>query len=354
MNPPNRDHYPYQARYREENIWHLCQRLEFRGSDVLVIAAKGKFFPILCQRAAESPDGFLLWDYHVVLLWHGGQGAHSILDFDTTLPFCSLAEEYFRQLFMDERRLEPALSSPRPQSIRFPQRNSTPAHPSPPEWPRQGSTVCAKLYPASDSNIGVSNARYCAPEPSQGSTPMIRTPAVTLLAFGLASASFADDPFTLQSPDITDGKAMAKAQEFSGGGCDGGNHSPALSWTGTPEGTKSFALTVYDPDAPTGSGWWHWLVFNIPADTTSLPADIDATGKGLPEGATQSLTDFGKPGFGGACPPQGDKPHHYHFTLYALKTDKLDLTPDTMPAKVGFMLHANSIGQAGLVTTYQR
>lgn len=184
---------------------------------------------------------------------------------------------------------------------------------------------------------------------------MIRTIIATLFAFGLASTSFAETPaFTLQSPDITDGKPMSKAQEFTGFGCDGGNHSPALSWTGVPPETKSLALTVYDPDAPTGSGWWHWVVFNIPADTTSLPADIDASGKGLPEGAIQSLTDYGKAGFGGACPPQGDKPHRYQFTLYALKTDKLELAADTMPAMVGFMLHANTIGQASLETTYQR
>ena len=177
--------------------------------------------------------------------------------------------------------------------------------------------------------------------------------ALTVASF--AHTSFADSTaFTLQSADITDGKPLTKQQEFSGFGCDGGNHSPALSWSGVPAGTKSLALTVYDPDAPTGSGWWHWVVFNIPADATSLPAKIDASGKGLPAGAVQSRTDFGQAGFGGACQPQGDKPHHYHFTLHALKTDKLDLTADAMPAMVGYMLHANELGNASLTATYAR
>ena len=174
------------------------------------------------------------------------------------------------------------------------------------------------------------------------------------LVLGLSGVSVADTAFTLQSPDITEGKAMSKQLEFQGFGCDGGNQSPALQWSGVPKGTKSFALTVYDPDAPTGSGWWHWVVFNIPADATSLPANIGADGKGLPAGAVQSLTDYGKAGFGGACPPQGDKPHHYHFTLHALKTDKLDLKPDTMPAMVGYMLHENGLGKATITATYQR
>jgi Raf kinase inhibitor-like YbhB/YbcL family protein len=184
---------------------------------------------------------------------------------------------------------------------------------------------------------------------------MTRNILATLFALSLSGSSFAaDTAFTLQSPDITDGKPMTKQQEFNGIGCNGGNVSPALSWSGVPEGTKSLALTVYDPDAPTGSGWWHWVVFNLPADTRNLPAKIDASGKGLPAGAIQSRTDFGKPGFGGACPPAGDPPHRYHFTLHALKTGKLDLSTDAMPAMVGFMLHANELGQASLTATYQR
>ncbi|HPY40066.1 MAG TPA: YbhB/YbcL family Raf kinase inhibitor-like protein [Thiolinea sp.] len=181
----------------------------------------------------------------------------------------------------------------------------------------------------------------------------MRIGLTALLALALSNICSAES-FTLTSPDIKPDQALSKQQEFNGFGCNGANQSPALQWSGLPEGTKSLALTVYDPDAPTGSGWWHWLVFNLPADTKSLPANIDSSGKGLPNGATQSRTDFGATGFGGACPPSGDKPHHYQFTLYALKTNKLELNADAMPAMVGYMLHMNSLGTAQLTATYQR
>lgn len=173
------------------------------------------------------------------------------------------------------------------------------------------------------------------------------------LTFLMAGSCMAEG-FTLTSPTIKADQPLSKEQEFNDFGCSGANYSPALAWSGVPEGTKSLALTVYDPDAPTGSGWWHWVVFNLPADTQSLPPQIDAKGTGLPATAVQSLTDFGSIGFGGACPPQGDKPHHYQFTLHALNVDKLDLKADAMPAMVGFMLNANSLGKATLTATYQR
>lgn len=168
------------------------------------------------------------------------------------------------------------------------------------------------------------------------------------------SAHAANPPFKLTSPEITDGGHLGPTQVFNGFGCSGVNHSPALTWSGVPAGTRSLALTVYDPDAPTGSGWWHWVVFNIPASATMLPAAIDAHGQGLPAGAIQSLTDFGQPGFGGACPPVGDKPHRYQFTLHALKTDKLDLPASSMPALVGFMIHANEIASTRFTAYYGR
>src|SRR6266571_4858543 len=106
------------------------------------------------------------------------------------------------------------------------------------------------------------------------------------------------------------GATIAEAQVFKGFGCEGKNVSPSLAWRNAPAGTKSFAITVYDPDAPTGSGWWHWIVFDIPADVTSLPAGVGNPASGqTPKGAVQSKNDFGKPGYGGPCPPQGDKPH---------------------------------------------
>ena len=138
-------------------------------------------------------------------------------------------------------------------------------------------------------------------------------------------------------------------------GCTGKNVSPSLMWYGAPAGTKSFALTMYDPDAPTGSGWWHWVVYNIPASATSLAAGAgDASKKLLPAGAVQGNTDFGAPGYGGPCPPAGDKPHHYIFTLYALKTDKLDLPAGATAAYVGFNIHANELGKATFTALYGR
>jgi Raf kinase inhibitor-like YbhB/YbcL family protein len=161
--------------------------------------------------------------------------------------------------------------------------------------------------------------------------------------------------FVLASPTVKPGSMLTEAQVFNGFGCSGKNISPALSWSGAPAGTKSFALTVYDPDAPTGSGWWHWVVYNIPATATQLPEGAgSADGKGLPAGSMQGRTDFGAHGFGGACPPAGDKPHRYIFTLYALKTDKLDVPADGTAALVGFMVNANKIGAATFSARYGR
>src|SRR5579872_3915579 len=156
-----------------------------------------------------------------------------------------------------------------------------------------------------------------------------------MLLFGLVGSAGAAQ-FKLTSPDIKAGSKISDEFVFNGFGCTGKNVSPALAWSGAPAGTKSFVLTVYDPDAPTGSGFWHWVMFNIPASTTGLAQGQGVPGK-EPQGAVQSTTDFGAPGFGGPCPPKGDKPHHYIFTLFALKTDKLDLPATATPAIVGFM-----------------
>jgi Raf kinase inhibitor-like YbhB/YbcL family protein len=160
--------------------------------------------------------------------------------------------------------------------------------------------------------------------------------------------------FSLTSPDIAAGAKIADAQVFNSFGCSGGNTSPALSWSNPPSGTKSFALLVHDPDAPTGSGWWHWVVYNIPATATSLPSDAGDPKKSLmPGGVVQGRTDFGTAGYGGPCPPPG-KPHHYHFRLYALKVAKLDLPADATAAFVAFNVHANSLGEAHLLGLYGR
>ena len=161
----------------------------------------------------------------------------------------------------------------------------------------------------------------------------------------------------LTSESFNDGDYLANdhiLSEAYGFGCAGGNLSPQLSWSGAPEGTKSFALTCFDPDAPTGSGFWHWVVVNVPADVTSL--DLGAgTGEGsMPAGALQTRTDFGAPGYGGPCPPEGDHPHRYLFTLHAVGLDSLPVEADTSAAVVGFMLNFNTLAKASLMGLYKR
>ncbi len=173
-------------------------------------------------------------------------------------------------------------------------------------------------------------------------------------AAGLAFAAAARAEMTLTSADMTEGGTLKVDQVFNGFGCEGGNQSPDLAWSGAPEGTGSFVLTAYDPDAPTGSGWWHWTIFNLPADTTGVSVGAGSGMAPLPEGAVQGRTDFGQPGFGGACPPQGDAPHHYVFTLYALKVANLGLDENASGAMVGFMAKANAIEVVTLTATYGR
>ncbi len=179
----------------------------------------------------------------------------------------------------------------------------------------------------------------------------------TLIASALISLSTLTNAggFQLFSPDIQAGRLIDKRFEFNGFGCAGDNKSPALQWRGAPANTKSFAVTVYDPDAPTGSGWWHWSVINLPAETTSLPADAGAVGGAkLPQGASQVRIDYGVAAWGGMCPPPGDKPHRYVFTVYALKTDKLDIPADATAALAGYMIKANTLAQASFTARYGR
>jgi Raf kinase inhibitor-like YbhB/YbcL family protein len=159
--------------------------------------------------------------------------------------------------------------------------------------------------------------------------------------------------FDLKSADLRDHATLGSMQVLDGFGCKGGDTSPQLAWTAPPAGTKSFALTVYDPDAPTGSGWWHWVVYDIPAQVHSLDAGAGKPGR-LPPGARHGRSDFGTMAFGGACPPAGDKPHRYVITVHALKVDRLELPPDPSGAMVGFMIHANQLGSASLTARYGR
>ncbi len=159
--------------------------------------------------------------------------------------------------------------------------------------------------------------------------------------------------FMLTAPDLNSGARIALAHAFNGMGCTGQNTSPALEWTNPPAGTKSFAVTAYDPDAPTGSGWWHWVMYNIPATTTSLAAGA-GNNRNAPRGSAQGNTDFGSKGYGGPCPPVGDAPHHYHFKVFALKVDKLDVPGNATAAMVGYNLNANKLATAEIISLYGR
>ncbi len=176
-----------------------------------------------------------------------------------------------------------------------------------------------------------------------------------LLAIVIIPGISAAADFQLTSPTIKNKGTIGKSHVFNGFGCSGDNVSPELRWTNAPKGTKSFAVTVYDPDAPTGSGWWHWIIFNISPDTTTLPADAGKLDNAnTPQGSMQSMTDFGQPGYGGPCPPSGHKPHHYIFTVFALKVDQLPLKPEASGAMVGYYLNQNALAKATFTGLYNR
>lgn len=168
------------------------------------------------------------------------------------------------------------------------------------------------------------------------------------------SFSFGAD-FVLTSPQLEPGARMGGEQVFNGFGCNGANVSPELHWQNSPEETKSYAITVYDPDAPTGSGWWHWIIFNIPKEVKSLNKNAGQVDAGIaPKESVQSRTDFGRPGYGGACPPQGDQLHNYIFSIHALDIDKLELNEETPGAMVGYYLYKHTIEKDELRVTYSR
>lgn len=169
-----------------------------------------------------------------------------------------------------------------------------------------------------------------------------------ILLASLALASLSSQAFEISSKDIHEGQLMKSEFSFSGMGCTGANLSPQLSWKDAPKGTKSFAITVFDPDAPTGSGWWHWLALNIPANVSSVE-------QGSPmKNALQTKNDFGSMNYGGACPPVGHGMHRYQYTVWALPQEKIDLPADISPAVVGFTLNSMAIGKAVLTATYVR
>ncbi len=194
--------------------------------------------------------------------------------------------------------------------------------------------------------------------------------ALALLAAGLAGCGTTSPStdFTLSSPDLRDGRFDNKFV-LNGFGCKGENVSPALFWRNAPAGTRSFALQVYDPDAPTGSGFWHWAVYNIPPTVVTLSQGTGNRAERLPAGAFGGTTDFmdtgttgGNGNYGGPCPPEGDRPHRYVFTIYALSVDRIDAAagvPRTGSAALyGFVLNkglgAAVLGKASFTATYGR
>ncbi|MFE7135058.1 YbhB/YbcL family Raf kinase inhibitor-like protein [Streptomyces sp. NPDC057638] len=154
--------------------------------------------------------------------------------------------------------------------------------------------------------------------------------------------------FTVVSEDLAPGAELGAAQVYAEG-----NTSPRLRWEGFPAETKSFAVTCFDPDAPTGSGFWHWVLFDIPSSVTELPAGAGGGSfAGLPEGAVHARNDYGSKDFGGAAPPAGER-HRYVFTVYAVDSERLGPDEDSSPAVVGFHLRFHTLGRAQLIGEYE-
>ncbi len=160
--------------------------------------------------------------------------------------------------------------------------------------------------------------------------------------------------FEVTSDDVSQGETLGSAQVSGVMGAGGEDASPHLSWTGAPEGTKSFAVTVYDPDAPTASGFWHWAVFNLPASTTELPSGAgSADGAKLPTGAVQLKNDGGMVGYVGAAPPAGHGAHHYYMVVHAVDVESLEVPAEGSCAYLGFNLFSHTLGRAIIVPTYE-
>ncbi len=180
------------------------------------------------------------------------------------------------------------------------------------------------------------------------------TKIISFLALSLSSSIYANS-LTLSSNDIAAGEYMSKKHEYNGFGCTGEDLSPHLTWSNAPKGTKSYAITAYDPDAPTGSGWWHWQVVNIPANVTELASGAGSSKTNLaPKGSMQIESDYGTRGFGGACPPKGHGVHHYRFTVHALSVEHLALPENASGALAGYMINANTIESSTIEALYKR
>jgi Raf kinase inhibitor-like YbhB/YbcL family protein len=188
--------------------------------------------------------------------------------------------------------------------------------------------------------------------------PLLAASAMVLASWCIGNVGNAAEPFALTSTTFKDGTLMPKKvanKNPANPNCVGDNVSPQLSWTGAPEGTKSFALTLYDPDAPTGSGFWHWILFDIDSSVTQLAAGLgSADGTDLGASGTQAANDYGAIGYGGPCPPKGLPVHRYIFTVYALGMPKLGLPANATNAVVRFFIYQNTLATATLTGLYKR
>ena len=169
---------------------------------------------------------------------------------------------------------------------------------------------------------------------------------IFLISMGVIMAN---SSFTLTSETIKNNQTLPNEQVLNSFGCTGENISPDLSWQGAPESTKSYALLVHDPDAPRPTGWWHWLVVNIPTTKTEFKK-----GEKLAPPMLETVTDFKNTGYGGACPPKGHGVHHYNFTIYALDTEKLDVSVDTDPNEVEKIVKSHALASSTITALYQR
>jgi Raf kinase inhibitor-like YbhB/YbcL family protein len=175
----------------------------------------------------------------------------------------------------------------------------------------------------------------------------------SVLSLSISSTAFSA-PLILSSQDIAQGEFMPKTHEFKGYSCSGDDLSPHLKWSGAPEGTKSFAITAYDPDTASGSGWWHWQVINIPLTVLEIPRGAANKKNSAPTGSTQIENDFSIAAFSGACPPKGDGLHHYRFTIHALSVAKIDLPENASGALAGYMINLHTIESSTIEALYQR
>lgn len=185
--------------------------------------------------------------------------------------------------------------------------------------------------------------------------PFVRTALVAVVSGIVSTAAVpagAAGPFSVTSANLSDGGAVDMKQVFDHGNCHGGNRSPQLSWRNPPEGTRSFAVTMFDPDAP-GRGWWHWALAGVPARVLALPENASASGYVAKLGAIEARNDFDVDGYGGPCPPPG-KPHRYVVTVYALSVEDLRLAQGRPAAMFDHEIRAAMLGSATLTVTYGR